>query len=33
MDDTNKEFGINLAADLLGSIVYDAQPRTSRYAA
>ena len=23
---------MNLAADLLGSIVYDAQPRTTRYA-
>ena len=32
MDDDSKEFGINVAADLLGSIVYDAQPRTTRYA-
>lgn len=32
MDDEDKEFGINLAADLLGSVVYDAQPRTTRYA-
>lgn len=32
MDDNDKEFGINLAADLLGSVVYDAQPRTTRYA-
>lgn len=33
IDNDDKQFGMNLAADLLGSIVYDAQPRTSRYAA
>ncbi|QOR56632.1 hypothetical protein [uncultured phage cr52_1] len=33
IDNDDKLFGMNLAADLLGSIVYDAQPRTSRYAA
>lgn len=32
IDNDDKQFGINLAADLLGSIVYDAQPRTTRYA-
>lgn len=32
IDNDDKQFGMNLAADLLGSIVYDAQPRTTRYA-
>lgn len=32
IDNDDKQFGMNLAADLLGSIVYDAQPRTMRYA-
>lgn len=32
IDNDDKQFGINYAADLLGSIVYDAQPRTTRYA-
>ncbi|QOR57403.1 hypothetical protein [uncultured phage cr113_1] len=32
IDNDDKLFGMNLAADLLGSIVYDAQPRTTRYA-
>ena len=32
IDKDDKQFGMNLAADLLGSIVYDAQPRTTRYA-
>lgn len=31
IDNDDKQFGMNLAADLLGSIVYDAQPRTTRY--
>lgn len=32
IDNDDKQFGMNLTADLLGSIVYDAQPRTTRYA-
>lgn len=32
IDNDDKQFGMNLAADLLGSIVYDTQPRTTRYA-
>lgn len=32
IDNDDKQFGMNLAADLLGSIVYDAHPRTTRYA-
>ena len=32
IDNDDKQFGMNLAADLLGSVVYDAQPRTTRYA-
>lgn len=32
IDNDDKQFGMNLAADLLGSIVYDVQPRTTRYA-
>lgn len=32
IDNDDKQFGMNLAADLFGSIVYDAQPRTTRYA-
>lgn len=32
IDNDDKQFGMNLAADLLSSIVYDAQPRTTRYA-
>jgi hypothetical protein len=32
IDNDDKQFGMNLAADLLGSIVYDAQPKTTRYA-
>jgi hypothetical protein len=32
IDNDDKQFGMNLAADLLGSIVYDAQPRNTRYA-
>lgn len=32
IDNDDKQFGMNLAANLLGSIVYDAQPRTTRYA-
>lgn len=33
IDNDDKQFGMNLAANLLSSMVYDAQPRTSRYAA
>lgn len=32
IDNDDKQFGMNLAADLLGSQVHDAQPRTTRYA-
>ena len=32
IDNDDKQFGMNLAANLLSSIVYDAQPRTTRYA-
>ena len=32
IDNDDKQFGMNIAANLLGSIVYDAQPRTTRYA-
>lgn len=32
IDSDDKQFGMNIAANLLGSIVYDAQPRTTRYA-
>lgn len=32
IDNDDKQFGMNLAANLLGSVVYDAQPRTTRYA-
>ena len=28
IDNDDKQFGMNLAADLLGSVVYDTQPRT-----
>ncbi|QWM91019.2 hypothetical protein [uncultured phage cr82_1] len=32
IDNDDKQFGMNLAANLLSSMVYDAQPRTTRYA-
>ena len=32
IDNDDKQFGVNLAANLLSSMVYDAQPRTTRYA-
>mgnify|MGYP000425302325 FL=1 len=32
IDNDDKQFGMNLAANLLSSIVYDAQPGTTRYA-
>lgn len=32
IDNDDKQFEMNLAANLLSSIVYDAQPRTTRYA-
>lgn len=32
IDNDDKQFGMNLVANLLSSIVYDAQPRTTRYA-
>lgn len=31
IDNDDKQFGMNLAADLLGSMVYDAQPKTKNY--
>ena len=32
IDNDDKQFGMNLDANLLISMVYDAQPRTTRYA-
>ena len=32
IDSDDKQFGMNLAANLLSSMVYDAQPGTTRYA-
>lgn len=32
IDNDDKQFGMNLAANLLSSMVYDAKPRTTRYA-
>lgn len=32
IDNDDKQFGMNLAANLLSSMVYDVQPRTTRYA-
>lgn len=32
IDNDDKQFGMNLAADLLWQHSYDAQPRTTRYA-
>ena len=32
IDNDDKQFGMNLAANLLSNMVYDAQPRTTRYA-
>ena len=32
IDNDDKQFGMNLAANLLSSMVYDAQPKTTRYA-
>lgn len=31
IDNDDKQFGMNLAADLLGSMVYDTQPKTKNY--